>query len=85
MILRRRCPRRASAAILRRMQAGIYRIVVEGELGSRYQAAFAMRLDARDGKTEIIGPVEDAAALQGVLDTVAALGLSLVSVEPLNR
>jgi len=63
-----------------------YRIVVEGELGSpRYSAAFAeMRLAAGEGTTEIVGKVEDQAELQGLLDTVTALGLSLVSVTPLG-
>ncbi len=62
-----------------------YCIVVEGELGPRYAAAFdSMRLEARNGTTEIVGRVEDEAALQGLLDAVAALGLSLVSVTPIT-
>ena len=62
-----------------------YRIVVTGELGSRYAARFEpMRLTTRDGHTEIVGRVEDDAELQGILDTVAALGLSLVSVAPVT-
>ena len=62
-----------------------YRVVVEGELGPRYAAAFEpMQLVARDGKTEIVGRVEDDAALQGIIDAVAALGLSLVSVTPVT-
>jgi hypothetical protein len=62
-----------------------YRIVVSGELGSRYAARFApMQLSSRDGETEIVGRIEDDAELQGVLDTVAALGLSLVSVAPVT-
>jgi hypothetical protein len=62
-----------------------YRIVVEGELGSRYEAAFdSMQLEARDGTTAIVGVIEDQAELQGLLDTVAALGLALVSVAPLD-
>jgi hypothetical protein len=58
-----------------------YRIVVEGELGPRYAAAFeSMQLESHDGTTEIVGPVQDEAELRGLLDTVSALGLSLVSV-----
>jgi len=58
-----------------------YHIVVEGELGPRYAAAFkSMRLDAHDGTTEITGKIEDEAALRGLLDEVSDLGLSLVSV-----
>jgi hypothetical protein len=67
------------------LQPTDYRIVVRGELGSRYAASFEpMRLAARDGTTEIVGRVEDDAELQGLLDTVAALGLSLVSVTPVD-
>jgi hypothetical protein len=62
-----------------------YRIVVTGELGSRYAATFApMQLLVRDGETEIVGRVEDDAELHGILEAVAALGLSLVSVTPVT-
>ena len=43
-----------------------------------------MRLVPRDGMTEIVGRIEDDAQLTGLLDTVAALGLSLVSVAPVT-
>lgn len=67
------------------MKPSDYRIVVEGELGPRYKAAFGpMRLDASEGETAIIGRIEDQAELQGLLDTIATLGLALVSVTPLN-
>ena len=63
------------------MKARDYCIVVEGELGPRYAAAFdSMRLDAHDGTTEITGRIEDEAQLRGLLDEVSDLGLSLVSV-----
>jgi len=62
-----------------------YCIVVEGELGPRYAVSFeGMQLVAHDGTTEIVGLIEDAAALQGLIDTVSALGLSLVSVTPVR-
>jgi hypothetical protein len=62
-----------------------YRIVVSGELGSRYAKAFEpLQLVARNGETEIVGTVQDDAELQGILETVAALGLSLVSVTPVT-
>lgn len=67
------------------MQPTRYKIVVEGELGPRYAAAFhPMQVKAQDGATAIVGPIEDQAELQGLLDTVTALGLSLVSVTPLR-
>jgi hypothetical protein len=60
-----------------------YRIVVTGELGPRYAVRFEpMHLTTRNGETEIVGRVEDDAELQGILATIAALGLSLVSVAP---
>jgi hypothetical protein len=63
-----------------------YRIVVTGELGSRYAASFEpMQLVPVDGMTAIVGWIEDDAQLTGLLDTVAALGLSLVSVAPVTR
>jgi hypothetical protein len=62
-----------------------YKIVVEGELGPRYAAAFhPMQVDSRDGATTIVGSVQDQADLHGILDTIKALGLSLVSVAPLH-
>jgi hypothetical protein len=65
------------------LKPGNYRIVVNGELGSRYAATFEpMQLITHDGMTEIVGRVEDDAELQGLIDTVAALGLSLVSLNP---
>jgi hypothetical protein len=65
------------------LQPTDYRIVVRGELGSRYAASFEpMQLVVSAGTTEIVGRVEDDAELQGLLTTVAALGLSLVSVTP---
>ena len=68
------------------MKPSAYRIVVEGELGPKYATAFAqMRLEAHEGETDIVGRVEDQAELQGLLDTVAELGLALVSVTPLDE
>lgn len=66
------------------MKPGDYCIVVEGELGPRYAAAFdSMRLETHEGTTKIVGRVEDDAELQGLIEAIAALGLSLVSVTPL--
>jgi hypothetical protein len=68
------------------LKATDYRIVVTGELGSRYAASFEpLQLVSRGGMTEIVGRIEDDAQLTGLLDTVAALGLSLVSVAPVEK
>ena len=62
----------------------IYRIVVRGELSRRYRPAFeGMTLTADDGETAITGPVVDQAHLHGLLDRVGALGLELVSINPI--
>ena len=68
-----------------RMSAQRYRLVVEGELGSRYASAFAgMTLAAHEGATEITGPIIDPAHLQGLLERIAGLGLTLRSLTPLD-
>ncbi len=62
-----------------------YEVLVEGELGRRYVAAFSpLELECRDGNTAISGTIRDQAELQGLLDAVAAHGLSLISVTPLS-
>jgi hypothetical protein len=65
------------------MAAGLYRIVVEGELGPRYATAFeGMTLEHAGGRTAIVGTVTDQAHLQGLLEQIPRLGLELVSVAP---
>ena len=67
------------------MSAHLYSIVVEGELGPRYASAFdGMTLSARNGETEIIGPITDPSHLQGLLERIAGLGLTLHSLNPLE-
>ena len=61
-----------------------YRIVIEGELGPRYASAFdGMTVHAHDGETEITGTIIDPSHLQGLLERVASLGLTLHSLTPL--
>ena len=68
-----------------RMSPSRYSIVVEGELGRRYASAFdGMTLSAHDGETEIIGPIIDPSHLQGLLERIAGLGLTLHSLTPLK-
>lgn len=62
-----------------------YTIVVEGELGPKYESAFlGMTVGAHDGVTDIQGAVADQAHLRGILDAIAAYNLTLVSVTPAN-
>ena len=67
------------------MSAPRYRLVVQGELGPRYASAFdGMTLHAHRGETEISGPITDQSHLQGLLERIASLGLTLRSVNPLE-
>jgi hypothetical protein len=59
----------------------VYRIVVEGELGPRFEGMFG-DLDVRcaEGRTTIVGPIEDQAQLHGVIDALEGLGVTLLGV-----
>jgi hypothetical protein len=57
-----------------------YRFVVEGELSDELGSAFAdMRLTREEGQTLLVGQVRDQAELQGLLQRVSNLGLTLLS------
>jgi hypothetical protein len=65
--------------------ASRYRIVVEGGLGHRFREAFAdFEIEPQGRDTALEGEVVDQAQLQGVLDRLAALNLTLVSVAKLD-
>jgi hypothetical protein len=67
------------------MPASRYRIIIKGELGPRYASAFdGMTLHAHSGETEIVGSIIDSSHLQGLLERIASLGLTLRSVNPLE-
>ena len=67
------------------MSPSRYRLVIAGELGPRYASAFdGMTLRAHDGETEITGPIIDPSHLQGLLERIAGLGLTLRSLTPLD-
>ena len=62
-----------------------YRLVIEGELGPRYASAFdGMTVRADSGRTEITGPIIDQSHLQGLLERIASLGLTLRSLNPID-
>jgi hypothetical protein len=62
-----------------------YRLVVKGELGARYASAFdEMTISAHDGFTEITGGITDPSHLQGLLERIYSLGLTLHSLTPLD-
>ena len=64
----------------------LYEIRVRGHLDARWASRFEGMtiMLAEDGDTLLTGPVIDQAALHGLLKKVRDLGLSLVSVRPLE-
>ena len=61
------------------MPTRLYRLVVEGEVSDSIGVVFeGMTLTREDGKTVLAGPVRDQSELQGLLQQVSALGLTLV-------
>jgi hypothetical protein len=67
------------------MQQRSYRVVVEGELDDHFAGAFdGMTLVREAGTTILTGPVRDQAELQGLLQRVAGLGLTLISANAVD-
>ena len=61
-----------------------YEIRVRGRLSDSLMAAFeGMRASVEPVETVIHGPVQDQAALYGLLDRIQALGLELIEVRRL--
>jgi hypothetical protein len=57
-----------------------YSLVVEGELTDELGTTFAgMTLTRDGGRTLLVGPVRDQAELQGLLQRISNLGLTLLS------
>ena len=63
-----------------------YRIVVRGELDSRFAYLFNdMRMDRIEGTTTLTGNVVDQAQLHGYIERFEELGLELLSVEQMRE
>ena len=63
-----------------------YRSLIKRELGPRYASAFnGVTLRAHDGETEITAPIIAQSHLQGLLEPIAGLGLTLHSLTALER
>ena len=61
-------------------------MIVEGELSDRMQGAFeGMTLARAEGTTTLTGPVRDQAELQGLLQRVSDLGLTLLEVTSVDE
>jgi hypothetical protein len=66
---------------------GAYRVEVRGRLTDRFAAAFdGLRIEpgsgSRAGTTVLAGPVRDQSHLMGILQTLDALGIELISINP---
>jgi hypothetical protein len=63
------------------MQSRTYALEVEGELSDEMAYVFeGMRLRREHGNTVLVGVAQDQAALQGLLQRLSDLGLTLLSV-----
>lgn len=74
------------AAVIDSSQPAVYQIRVRSHLGSDWTDWFeglTITLE-EDGDTVLTGPVVDQAALHGLLKKVRDLGMSLVSVNPVQ-
>lgn len=63
-----------------------YEIEIEGHLDDRWQEWFEgfTLMHTADGRTILTGPIRDQAALHGMLKKINNLGLTLISVNPVN-
>jgi hypothetical protein len=62
-----------------------YRLVVEGELSDQLGGAFpGWNLTRKAGQTLLVGPVRDQAELQGLLQRLSSLGLTLLSASTID-
>lgn len=63
-----------------------YQLTVEGELSDQVATAFAhMTLTRVAGYTILLGPVRDQAELQGLLQRISDLGLTLLSATAVGQ
>ena len=68
------------------MESREYRLVVKGELSDRMQPAFeGMNLTRGDGTTTLTGTIRDQAELQGVLQRITDLGLTLLDLTAIDK
>jgi hypothetical protein len=67
------------------MRSRAYRLIVEGELSSSAGRGFeGMTLTHDHGNTVLVGLVRDQAELQGLLQRVSDLGLTLLGVTAID-
>ena len=69
-----------------RAMGDVYVISIRGRVGAALCESFApLAVCVRDGRTEMQGPVEDQAALYGILARIQSLGLQLDEVVRLRN
>ncbi|MFF1876136.1 hypothetical protein, partial [Kitasatospora herbaricolor] len=68
------------------VRAGSFEVVIKGTLGPALAGAFDGFTVARveNGRTHLIGPIDDQARLHGLLELLASLNIELVSVNPIS-
>lgn len=68
------------------MEAARYEIRVRGKLGGKVASSFSgFEAEVEPAETILRGPVQDQAALHGILERIEALGLELVEVRRVDR
>jgi len=68
------------------MESARYEIRVRGRLGDKVAATFSgFDAEVEPAETILRGPVEDQAALHGILEQIESLGLELVEVRQIDR
>lgn len=73
------------AEVIDASQSTIYEIRIRGHLSSQWTDWFeGLSITLTEGDTLLAGPVVDQAALHGLLRKVRDLGMSLVSVNPVQ-
>ena len=80
-------PPDAPEKVISGMEAALYEVGVRGRLGPTLAAALdGFDIVSRDGdRTRLRGWVADQSSLYGVIETVAWLGLELVSLRPVEE
>ena len=68
------------------MEIARYEIRVRGRLGGKVAATFGgFEAEVEPAETILRGPVQDQAALHGILEHIESLGLELVEVRQIDK